>query len=230
MMSPRPRLDEQIPDLQVAIKEAAWQQIAERGAPSLSLRAVARSLGITAPAIYNYYPRRDDLVTALVVEAFNSLGDALVLADQACNSSNFAERIAQAGYAYRQWALTYPQRYNLIFGTPIPGYHAPMEITQPAAARGLTVLIAILDQAHQAGMLNIAYIEVSNSLLEQIKGWKVAVNSDAHPSAHALALVLWTRVHGVVSIELYHQFPPPISDASALFEMEIATIRKLFQS
>jgi len=228
-MSPRPKLNEQIPDLQAAIKEAAWEQIAEKGASALSLRAIARSLNITAPAIYNYYPRRDDLVTALIVEAFDSLSDALIEAAQNCALSDFAERIVQAGYTYRHWALTYPQRYNLIFGTPIPGYNAPMEITQPAAARGLSVLITIIDQAHQAGKLNFTSFEVPEPLLDQIATWKTIVNSQAHPEAHALALILWTRVHGVVSIELYHQFPPPISDASALFEMEIATLRKLFQ-
>jgi AcrR family transcriptional regulator len=227
-MSPRPKLDEQIPDLQAAIKEAAWQQIAQKGAAALSLRAVARSLGITAPAIYNYYPRRDDLVTALIVEAFDSLGDALIEAAQACAQSDFAERITQAGYAYRQWALTYPQRYNLIFGTPIPGYEAPMEITQPAAARSLSVLITIIDQSHEAGKLNLTSFEVREPLLGQIEAWKTIVNSQAHTDAHALALILWTRIHGVVSIELYQQFPPPISNASALFEMEIAALRKLF--
>lgn len=229
-MSPRPKLDQQIPDLQAAIKETAWQQIAEKGAATLSLRAIARAVGITAPAIYNYYPRRDDLVTALIVEAFNSLGNALIEADQACTQANFAERIAQAGYAYRRWALTYPQRYNLIFGTPIPGYEAPMQITQPAAARGLTVLIEIIEQAQQAGKLIFSAAELRDPLLSQVENWKAAVNSPADPVAHALALILWARVHGIVSIELYQQFPSPISDASALFEMEIAAIGKLFQS
>ena len=229
-MSPRPKLDQQIPDLQAAIKETAWQQITKKGAAALSLRAIARELGITAPAIYNYYPRRDDLVTTLIVEAFNSLGNALIEADQSCVPDNFAERLAQAGYTYRQWALTHPQRYNLIFGTPIPGYEAPAQITQPAAARSLAVLIEILDQAHQAGKLIFSMAEVGESFLSQIETWKATVHSQAYPQTHALALVLWTRVHGIVSIELYQQFPPPINDASALFEMEIETMRAMFQS
>ena len=73
----RPTKKEQIPNLPEAIKETAWQQIAEKGAAALSLRAIARqTLGITAPAIYNYFPRRDDLVTALIVDAFTSLGES----------------------------------------------------------------------------------------------------------------------------------------------------------
>ncbi len=67
----RPTLKKQIPNLQEAIKETAWKQIAEFGAPALSLRAIARALNITAPAIYNYFPSRDHLVTALMVDAFS---------------------------------------------------------------------------------------------------------------------------------------------------------------
>jgi len=71
----RPIRNKQIPNIQEAIKEAAWKQIAEEGAPALSLRAIARALQITAPAIYNYFPDRDALVTALIVDAFTSFGD-----------------------------------------------------------------------------------------------------------------------------------------------------------
>src|SRR3989304_6687408 len=71
----RPIKKKQIPNLQEAIKETAWRQIAEFGAPALSLRAIARELKITAPAIYNYFPDRDALVTALIIDAFTSFGN-----------------------------------------------------------------------------------------------------------------------------------------------------------
>ena len=75
-MSPRPRREDRHPDLQTAIKETAWKQISVAGAPTLGLRSIARELNITAPSIYNYFPSRDDLVTALIVDAYNSLADA----------------------------------------------------------------------------------------------------------------------------------------------------------
>jgi len=74
-MSPRPKLTDQHPDLQSAIKDTAWKQIGEKGASALSLRAIARDLNITAPAIYNYFPDRDALVTALIIDAYLSFGD-----------------------------------------------------------------------------------------------------------------------------------------------------------
>ena len=138
-MSPRPKMNEQPANLRERIKETAWRQIAEKGAATLSLRAIARELGITAPAIYNYFPRRDDLVTALIVDAFTSFGQAQKESDQPGRSP--AERLRILGMAYRDWAMKYPQRYHLIFGTPIPGYHAPAEITLPAAAGSLIPLM-----------------------------------------------------------------------------------------
>jgi AcrR family transcriptional regulator len=103
-------------------------------APTLSLRAIARELDITAPAIYNYYPDRDALVTALISDAFASLGASQVDAITALPKADHAGRLVASGMAYRQWALAYPQRYQLIFGTPIPVYHAPEDITTPPAA------------------------------------------------------------------------------------------------
>jgi AcrR family transcriptional regulator len=110
----RPKRINQI-DLLNEIKDTAWQQIAENGAAALSLRAIARSLNITAPAIYNYYPSRDDLVTALIVDAYTSMGDTQYAALQAGPVGDHRARLMALGLAYRQWAVTYPQRYQMIF-------------------------------------------------------------------------------------------------------------------
>src|SRR5512138_2271876 len=108
-------------DLHAAIKDAAWSQIAQHGAAALSLRAIARDLGITAPAIYNYYRRRDDLVTALVIDAFTSFGDSQITARDAVAATDPVGRLSALGLAYRQWAMANRPRYQLIFGAPIPG-------------------------------------------------------------------------------------------------------------
>src|SRR5512138_3763633 len=122
----RPTRKKQIPNLQEAIKETAWKQIAEYGAPALSLRAIARELKISAPAIYNYFPDRDALVTALIIDAYTSFVDSQLEARDAVLEKDLKGRMNAIGMAYRTWALTYPQRYQLIFGTPIPGYEAPL--------------------------------------------------------------------------------------------------------
>ena len=103
-MSPRPKVADQHPNLDEAIKETAWRQIAETGASAMSLRAIARELGITAPAIYNYFPRRDDLVTALIVDAFNSLGESQKDSLQSLPADDFAARLSTLGpRGKRRW-------------------------------------------------------------------------------------------------------------------------------
>src|SRR6476646_10764581 len=112
-------------DLLETIKATAWQQIAQFGAPALSLRAIARALRITAPAIYNYYPRRDYLVTALTIDAYTSFGDSQLAARDSIPAADLVGRYLAIGMAYRTWALSHPQHYQLMFGAPIPGYEAP---------------------------------------------------------------------------------------------------------
>ena len=107
----RPTLKKQIPNLQEAIKDTAWKQIAETGAATLSLRSIARELGITAPAIYNYFPDRDALVTALIVDAYTSLGESQQASIDKLPVEDLEARLAALGLAYREWAIIYSQCY-----------------------------------------------------------------------------------------------------------------------
>jgi AcrR family transcriptional regulator len=225
----RPKRTEQI-DLRQAIKEAAWQQIAEEGAPALSLRAIARQLGITAPAIYNYYPRRDDLVTALIVDAFTSLGNSQKEALDALPEGALGELLVALGIAYRLWAVAYPQRYQLIFGTPIPGYHAPADITLPAAAWALTPLIHTLQATFQAGRLKIEELEpLTPELQSMLEAWQQFEGGDNIEVLY-LALVIWSRVHGLASMEIGQQMPSFITDPAEVFCREVAHIRNQYFS
>jgi AcrR family transcriptional regulator len=218
----RPKRSQQHPDLQAAIKEVAREQIAEQGAAALSLRAIARELSITAPAIYNYFPSRDDLVTALIVDAYHSLAAALAEARDTKHEDHAANIIASAN-AYRNWALAHPEQYGLIFGTPIPGYHAPMEITGPAAAESMFVLIQVLDGAYQDGALRLS--DHSPALLALLQPWVDQLDYAGPPGVIHLALASWAQIHGLVSLELFGHFTPDPGngDAKVLFDTEIRT-------
>lgn len=220
-MSPRPYTAERHPDLQNAIKETAWKQIAEFGAPTLSLRAIARELGITAPSIYNYFPSRDDLVTALIVDAFNSLADSQEASLENIPLSDLSGRFSSLGLAYRVWAVTYPQRYQLIFGTPIPRYHAPEEVTLPAASRALLPLIGAVQALFSEGRLRVERLaKMTPALASMLAAWGQAV-PQVHPEVLYLALVIWSRVHGLVMLEITHQVPAFIEDPALVFRREI---------
>lgn len=205
------------------IKEVAWQQIAANGAPALSLRAIARAMGMTAPALYRYFPSRDDLVTALIVDAYNSLAEALESARAAHALDAHAARLRAAGTAYRNWALAHPQRYALIFGTPIPGYEAPAEITTPAAARSLNVLIEILAAAYAAGHLHPQgeFAALPGELAGRYRAFAESRGAELPPEVLHMALASWLRLHGLVSLELDGHFEALLGSADPLFEQLI---------
>jgi len=227
-MSPRPKLSEQHPNLEEAIKETAWGQIAQKGAAALSLRAIARALNITAPAIYNYFANRDALVTALIVDAFTSLGESQQAAIQDVPEDDLAARLSTLGLAYREWAVTHPQRYQLIFGKPIPGYEAPADITVPAAAWSLVPLIGTLQAIYTAGRLRVERsAEMTPELKSMLEAWSQFVGETELEVLYT-ALVIWSRVHGLVSMEIGNQFPSFITDVGEIYRREIKIITSYF--
>lgn len=224
----RPTKRKQIPNLQEAIKETAWKQIAEFGAPALSLRAIARELKITAPAIYNYFPDRDSLVTALIVEAFTSFGDSQLEARDSVPAADLEGRFQAIGLAYRDWAHTYPQRYQLIFGTPIPGYEAPMEKVFPASARSIMALLSVVESFRAARKLTIdTFPTVKYEYQHYFEVWK-AQFGEVHPLSHFVAMLIWARVHGIVSLEIQGNLPPFGANGDDLYLYELASIGKQF--
>ncbi len=224
----RPSKKKQIPNLQEAIKETAWKQIAEMGAAALSLRAIARELNITAPAIYNYFPDRDALVTALIIDAYTSFGDSQLAARDVLPESQHVERLKAIGMSYRQWAITYPQRYQLIFGTPIPGYEAPLMEVLPSAARSLSALVSVVDQLRIANKLQTeGYPTVQPGYEQQFEVWKgFAGNYDI--LSLAVSMLIWSRVHGLVSLEISNNMPPFGVNGDALYLYEIDSLIKQF--
>ncbi|MBT3187506.1 MAG: TetR/AcrR family transcriptional regulator [Anaerolineae bacterium] len=216
----RPKQSQQHPNLSKAIKDVAYQQMSKNGAAALSLRAIARELKITAPAIYNYFPSRDDLVTALIVDAYNSLRDAL-LASQETDEESHAKQIFASAHAYRNWALANAEKYSLLFGTPIPNYHAPMEITGPAAAGSMSVLLGTLDAAWRAGKLKTESAPPSTP--DMIQAWVDKFSYDGDPAVIHLAMASWAQIHGMVSLELNGHFiaVPMNIDIDSFFEFEI---------
>jgi AcrR family transcriptional regulator len=120
---------------QELIMSIAHKQMEEKGTAGLSLRAIARELGVTAPAIYNYFPRLEDLITALITNAFTDLAEAMEYCREQNDEKPRIFQIKAMIYAYRQWAVDHPVDFQLIYGNPIPGYQAPFEVTGPLARR-----------------------------------------------------------------------------------------------
>ncbi|MBC8078325.1 MAG: TetR/AcrR family transcriptional regulator, partial [Chloroflexales bacterium] len=153
------------------IKQVARQQMAEEGTAGLSLRGIARQMGLSAPALYRYYPSRDELITALIVDAFHALGDATQAAQVHMHTSDYAGRFLAMTVGYRQWALDHPVDFALIYGNPIPGYHAPAEVTTPAVRRSTAPLVNLLNESWLAGAMAPLDRAISPTVEAHLAGW-----------------------------------------------------------
>ncbi len=224
----RPTRKKQIPNLQEAIKEIAWKQIAGFGASALSLRAIARELKITAPAIYNYFPDRDALVTALIVDAFTSFGDWQLEARDSVPEEDSKGRMEAIGLAYRDWAHAFPQRYQLIFGTPIPGYKGPIERIFPSSARSLSALVSVIEGLRVLGKLNIdIFPKVKSEYKTSFEMWQT-YGGNADILSLSVAMLIWSRVHGIVSLEIQGNLPPFGPKGDALYRYELQSTYQQF--
>lgn len=185
------------------IKAVATKQIAEEGPAALSLRAIARELGMTPPALYRYYASRDDLVTALIIDAFNSFATALEAARDGCAANDHAARFRAVCRAYFRWAREHPQPYALIFGAPPPGYHLA-EPAYPAARRGFLALLDTLGATQEAGQLADARprSELPAGLKQQYALLQAA-GMPYSPAITHLALVAWSAMHGMTALALH---------------------------
>jgi AcrR family transcriptional regulator len=185
------------------IKSVAWKQIADHGVPALSLRAIAREMGMTAPGLYRYYSSRDDLVTALIIEAFNSFSQNLETARDTRPVDDASGRYRAVCEAYFRWAVATPSLYTLIFGSPVPGYQMG-EAAYPSAQHGFLVLQAVIGEALAAGKIHRS-ADVNPHSQELLARYaalqKLGMPYD--PIATHLALTTWSTLHGITSLYLY---------------------------
>ena len=208
------------------IKTVARAQMAAEGTAGVTLRAIAREMGMTAPALYRYFGSRDDLVTALVTDAYDALADAMEAAVAAVAAGRHTERVRAAFGAFRAWGLGHPTEFALIFGSPIPGYVAP-EATRPAGTRYTSLLARLLAEAHAAGALDPADIDVRvpAELSAQLEDLQRRGGFPGMPvPAVAFGLSAWTRLHGLVTLEVFGHLAPAVGDGTALFEQELDAI------
>lgn len=199
-------------------KDIALRQLAEAGPAAISLNAIAREMGMSGPALYHYFAGRDELLTELVIDAYDDLADTLSQAVRPDAAPS--ERLRAVAVAYRAWALAQPHRYLLIFGTPVPGYAAPEQATA-AAHRGMVPIMEALIAADPPPAPAGTAVAALETKLARPEPWAPAGASGA---VRHRALSFWARLHGVVSLEVQGQFAPMDFDPEALFEAEIETL------
>jgi AcrR family transcriptional regulator len=194
------------------IKDEARRQLAEVGAQALSLRAVARELGMVSSALYRYFPSRDHLLTALIIDAYNAIGDAAEAADLPDGGPR--ERWVAIWHGARAWARAHPHEYALIYGSPIPGYKAPQD-TIVSAGRVALKLIDVIKRSPLEPVRDNA--EMSEKLKAQAETLAAALETDLSVTAVAHLLMSWTQLFGAISFELFGQYVGSVDPSDDFF-------------
>ncbi len=214
-------------ELTKEILAVARRHLAEGGAANLSLRAVARDLGMVSSALYRYFPSRDDLLTALIVDAYGAVADVGEAADRACKRTDLLERWLAVCKAVRTWALANPHEYALIYGTPVPGYVAPEATVEPVV-RFSTVLLGILHDAHAVGRLANSARPVSKTVARSIGPLRAnQASSDLPDVAVINGLIGWTHLFGAISSELFGHRHNVVNNNDVFFDHEMRQLASL---
>lgn len=201
--------------------------LAADGAAALSLRAVARDLGVVSSAVYRYVKSRDELLTLLVVDAYTELGDEVDAVVDAAESP--VEKFLALGRAVRSWGLREPARYALLFGSPVPGYHAPAEQTTGPGTRVVVKLVSIFDDASRSGRL---IDRPSPSSLASLHGSFTEIRNELgtelSDEAIARGVSVWASLFGAVSFDVFDQYgADTFSSRDELFEYQLACLIEL---
>ncbi|WP_159800694.1 TetR/AcrR family transcriptional regulator [Arthrobacter zhaoguopingii] len=200
------------------------RQLGEVGAAALSLRAVARELGVVSSAVYRYVANRDELLTLLLVDAYTELGDEVDAAVERAGPSA-SDRFAALARAVRSWALREPSRYALLFGSPVPGYAAPAERTTAQGTRVVTLLARIVDDAWDAGGITGGAGVAPNELAADFQAIRDQLSLSVPDGVLAATVQAWSALFGAVSFEVFGQYgKDTFVDPDALYDYTVGRL------
>lgn len=200
------------------ISDIARGHLAVHGAAGLSLRAIAREMGMASSAIHRYFPTKDDLLTALIIDGYTAFGEAVEHAEAACARDDHLGRWLAVCRAVRGWALDHPHEYALIYGSPVPGYAAPQDTIAPAS-RATAVMGALVSETHGSGALvpPSGYPAPPSEFAPDAARIRALIPGVPDEVA-ARAVTVWTALFGWVDFELFGQFAKVIEEREAAFE------------
>ena len=211
---------------------AARARLAEAGPGELSLRAVARDVGMVSSAVYRYFPSRDELLTALLISAYDELGATAEAADDAvADRDDTAARWVATCTAVREWAVAHPHDYALLYGSPVTGYAAPQDTVEPAT-RVIVRLVQIILAAHSAGApAPVAPRNVPPGFDAAVTGAREAIarfglESDVEVPGELVGrtLMAWSTIFGTISFELWGHLVRSVADHEAYYAGVVARL------
>jgi AcrR family transcriptional regulator len=218
--------------IEAQIIELGRRHLVTEGAAGLSLRAVARDLGMVSSAIYRYVASRDDLLTLLLVDAYSELADAVDRA--AAAGGPWSDQLLAMAHAARAWAIDQPARWALLYGSPVPGYHAPRERTVGPGTRVVGALLDAIGAGIAAGAITVPDRFVPNrpvaqSLSSEFELLREEFDFGGDDATVAKCFLLWAGLVGAISLEVFGQYgADTFTDPGAVFDTQIRLLIEMF--
>ncbi len=210
----RQRIEAQILDL-------ARRQLVTEGAAALSVRAIARDLGMVSSAVYRYVASRDELLTLLLVDTYSELADHVEQARRGAEAG-WRGDVTAIAQAMRRWALDQPACWALLYGSPVPGYHAPAELTGGPGTRVVRALFDAVGTGVSAGAITLTDTPVAQSLSADLQSLRSEFEFPGDDALTLRCTVAWTVVVGAVSLEVFGQYgADTFADPGAVFDEQV---------
>lgn len=208
-------------ELTAEIKEIARRHLAEQGAAALSLRAVARELGMVSSAVYRYFPSRDDLLTALLVDAYDAVADAAADAERRTARAAVATRWLALAGAIRDWAHANRADFDLVYGSPVPGYQAPQDTIVPAERLSATFIRIVAEGVRSGEITADAATPIPRAVHADFGTLRAFAGVDVPDTVLSRGLLVWTNLFGTLSFELHGHLHNVIVDYDAFFDLQM---------
>jgi AcrR family transcriptional regulator len=206
------------------IKNLAWEQMKKNGPANLSLRRITSDMKMSSAAIFRYFSNRDALLDALTEDAFRSQNNLILETYRQKASASLRERFKELGKAYRNWGVENPVHYMLIYGTPIPGYLPDWHKLIPETGKGLSLLCELVALGYQTQNIKHPTPSLNPQLKEGLLNTISSRNLDFSAEIFYIALAIWSRLHGLTSLELIGQYVMLIPEPELFFTQELDSL------
>jgi AcrR family transcriptional regulator len=210
--------------IEARIVELGRRQLVERGAAGLSVRAIARDLGMVSSAIYRYVSSRDDLLTLLLVDAYSDLADAVDRARETLGDL-WSDDVVAIARATRRWAVAHPARWALLYGTPVPGYHAPAERTVAVGTRVVGALFDAVAAGIATGDIRLTNHVAPQPMSSDFERIRQEFGFPGDDQVLTKCFLLWAGVLGAISMEVFGQYgTDTLTDSEAVFDAQLGLL------
>jgi AcrR family transcriptional regulator len=204
-------------ELTRSILTRARAQLAEVGPGELSVRQIARDLGMASSAVYRYFPSRDHLITALLVECYDESGGAVEAAEAGVPRHQLRKRWTAMAHALRDWALAHRHEYALLYGSPVPGYAAPEDTVLPAMRTPQVFLAMIADAEEQGAPLGAPALSVPRKERAALAPIAASVGRPISDERLVRAMMAWPMLIGQLTLELFGHLHKGVLDYDVHF-------------